>query len=94
MVEESVPTFETFCAHQDPATLAADQDYIRRYEEIVRLYAELASKEAVSHTKKPISWPVAIRFRKAGLEAIKGVASSDALAAETGRQLAVMIPVI
>lgn len=94
MVEESVPTFETFCAHQDPASLAADQDYIRRYEETVRLYAEFASKEAVSHTKTHISWPVAIRFRKAGLEAIKGVASSDVLAAETGRQLAVMIPVI
>lgn len=94
MVEESVPTFETFCAHQDPASLAADQNYIRQYEETVQLYAEFASKEAVSHTKTPISWPVAIRFRKAGLEAIKGVASSDALAAETGRQLAVMIPVI
>ncbi|OCK76034.1 hypothetical protein K432DRAFT_429009 [Lepidopterella palustris CBS 459.81] len=94
MVEESVPTFETFCAHQDPATLAADQDYIRQYEETVQLYAEFASKEAVSHTKTPISWPVAIRFRKAGLEAIKGVASSESLGSETGRQLAVIIPVI
>ena len=45
MVEASVPTFETFCAHQDPATLAADQEYIQRYEEVLKLYAAFASKE-------------------------------------------------
>ncbi|KAF2503021.1 hypothetical protein BU16DRAFT_498998 [Lophium mytilinum] len=94
MVEESVPTFETFCAHQDPATLAADQEYIKQYEDTVRLYAEFASKEAVSHAKTPISWPVAIRFRKAGLEAIKGIASSESLGSETGRQLAAILPAI
>jgi hypothetical protein len=94
MVEESVPTFETFCAHQDPATLAADQEYIKHYEDTVRLYAEFASKKAVSHTKTPISWPVAIRFRKAGLEAIKSIASSDSLGSETGRRLAAILPAI
>ncbi|KAF2016672.1 hypothetical protein BU24DRAFT_207615 [Aaosphaeria arxii CBS 175.79] len=94
MVEESVPTFETLCAHQDPANLAADQDYIAQYEEIVQLYAQFASKEGLKNPKAPISWPVAIRFRKAGLQALKAVASSESLGSETGRQLAVIIPVI
>ncbi|KAF2179036.1 hypothetical protein K469DRAFT_641684 [Zopfia rhizophila CBS 207.26] len=94
MVEESVPTFETLCAHQDPANLAADQDYIKQYGEVVQLYAQFASKEVVNYSKTPISWPVAIRFRKAGLRALKGVASSESLESETGRQLAVIIPVI
>lgn len=94
MVEESVPTFEALCAHQDPASLAADQDYIRQYEEIVQLYADFASKETLKSGKAPVSWPVAIRFRKSGLQALKAVASSESLGSETGRQLAVVIPVV
>ncbi|KAF2865610.1 hypothetical protein BDV95DRAFT_586165 [Massariosphaeria phaeospora] len=93
MVEESVPTFETLCAHQDPANLAAEQDYITQYEEIVQLYAQFASKEA-KQSKTPISWPVAVRFRKAGLRALKAVASSESLGSETSRQLSAVIPVI
>ena len=94
MVEGSVPTFEALCHHQDPASLAADQDYVRQYEEIVTLYAQFASKEGLKSQKTPVSWPVAIRFRKAGLQALKAVASSESLGSETGRQLAAIIPVI
>ncbi|KAI4604543.1 hypothetical protein J4E80_011056 [Alternaria sp. BMP 0032] len=94
MVEESVPTFEALCAHQDPAALAADQDYIKKYEEIVQLYAQFASKETVKTGKAPVSWPVAIRYRKAGLQALKAIASSESLGSETGRQLGAVIPVI
>lgn len=94
MVEESVLTFEALCAHQDPAALAADQDYIKKYEEIVQLYAQFASKDAVKTGKTPMSWPVAIRYRKIGLHALNAVASSESLGSETGRQLAVIIPVI
>ncbi|KAF2731412.1 hypothetical protein EJ04DRAFT_498712 [Polyplosphaeria fusca] len=94
MVEESVPTFEALCAHQDPASLAADQDYSAQYEEVVQLYAHLADRDVGSNSKTPISWPVAIRFRKAGLRALKAVASSDSLGSETSRQLAVILPVI
>ncbi|KAH7411617.1 hypothetical protein DE146DRAFT_674153 [Phaeosphaeria sp. MPI-PUGE-AT-0046c] len=94
MVEESVPTFEALCAHQDPAALAADQDYIKQYEEIVQLYAQYASKTTPKAGKTPVSWPVAIRFRKAGLQALKAVASSESLASETGRQLSLIIPVV
>jgi hypothetical protein len=94
MVEESVPAFAALCAHQDPAALAADQDYIRQYDEIAQLYAQLASKDAPRAGKTPVSWPVALRFRKAGLQALKAVAESESLAAETGRQLAAIIPVV
>ncbi|CAA9963801.1 hypothetical protein PTMSG1_07160 [Pyrenophora teres f. maculata] len=94
MVEESVPTFEALCAHQEPAALAADQDYIKKYEETVQLYAQFASKDAVKTAKAPATWPVAIRYRKAGLQALNAVASSESLGSETGRQLAVVIPVI
>lgn len=94
MVEESVPTFEALCAHQEPAALAADQDYIKQYEEIVQLYAQFAAKETVKTGKTPVSWPVAIRYRKAGLQALKAVASSESLGSETGRRLAAIIPAI
>ena len=94
MLEDSVPTFEALCAHQDPANLAADQDYIRQYEEVVQLYAGFASKEVSKGGKTPVSWPVAIRFRKSGLRALKAVASSESLGSQTGRQLDVIIPVI
>lgn len=94
MVEESIATFEALCAHQDPAALAADQLYIKQYEEVVQLYAQYASKETVRTGKAQVSWPVAIRFRKAGLQALRAVASSESLGSETGRQLSVAIPVI
>jgi hypothetical protein len=94
MIEESVPAFEALCAHQDPAALAADQDYIKQYEEIVQLYAQYASKDTTKAGKAPVSWPVSIRYRKAGLQALRAVALSESLGSETGRQLAVVIPVV
>ena len=94
MVEESVPTFATLCAHQDPASLAADVEYIRQYEEIVQLYAQFAAKGQSKTGKGGHSWPVTLRYRKAGLQALKAVAESESLGSETGRQLAVIIPVI
>ncbi|PVH98427.1 hypothetical protein DM02DRAFT_630226 [Periconia macrospinosa] len=94
MVEDSVPTFESLCANQDPANLAAEQDYIKQYEEVVRLYAHFASRDVGKGEKTPFSWPVAIRYRKSGLRALKAVAASESLGAETGRQIDVLIPVI
>jgi hypothetical protein len=94
MVEHSVPTFETLCSHQDPASLAAEQEYTKGYEELIDLYARFASKEGVKSVKTATSWPVAIRYRKAGLQALKAVASSESLASETSRQLTAVIPAI
>lgn len=93
MVEETLPTFEALCKHQEPASLAADAEYVRQYEEIVQLYAGFASKEE-KQEKGTQSWPVKLRFRKVGLQALKAVAQSESLGSETGRQLKVIIPVI
>ena len=93
MVESSIPTFEAFCENHDGASLSADQEYLRQYEEIVHMYASFASTRPPT-SKVPISPPLAIRWRGAGLRAIKSVASSDALASVAGRQLDVIVPVL
>lgn len=95
MVESSIPTFEAFCEHHDGASLSADQEYLRQYEEIVRTYASFASTRSSPQAQKgTISAPVAMRWRNVGLQAIKSVASSDALASLAGRQLDVIVPIL
>ncbi|KAI1864727.1 hypothetical protein JX265_008451 [Neoarthrinium moseri] len=93
MVEASLPTFETFCEHHDASSLFADQTYVRQYEDIVRSYATFASTRQTPGKGTP-SKPVAVRWRNAGLTAIKSVAESDALASVAGRQLDVIVPMI
>jgi len=48
MVEASTGTFKAFCEHHDGASLSADQEYSKQYEEIVRMYASFASTQTVS----------------------------------------------
>ncbi|CAG8950198.1 hypothetical protein HYFRA_00008435 [Hymenoscyphus fraxineus] len=93
MVESSLPTFKAFCDHHDGASLSADQEYLRQYEEIVKLYSSFASPNPPP-TKPPISEPVAIRWRNVGLQAISSIASSEALASTAGKQLNVIIPMV
>ena len=93
MVESSIPTFEAFCENHDGASLSADQEYLHQYEDIVHMYASFASTR-LPPSKIPISTPVAIRWRGVGLQAIKSVASADALASVAGRQLDVTVPVL
>ncbi|KAI0400927.1 hypothetical protein F4802DRAFT_464563 [Xylaria palmicola] len=93
MVEASLPTFETFCEHHDASSLFADQAYLHQYEEVVRSYAACASTRVTPGKGTP-SKAVALRWRNAGLGAIKGIAASDALSSVSGRQLDVLVPVI
>jgi len=93
MVESSIPTFEAFCEHNDGASLSADQEYLHQYEEIVQMYASFASTRPPP-AKGAISAPVAMRWRSVGLQAIKSVASSEALASVAGRQLDVTVPIL
>ncbi|KAJ4259756.1 plasma membrane localization protein [Fusarium torreyae] len=91
MIESSLPTFAAFCDYHDAAFLMADQTYLRQYEEIVRLYAQLAStKPAVG--KESLTTPVKVRWRNAGLEAIRSVSTADALSSITGSQMDVIMP--
>jgi hypothetical protein len=94
MCEETMPVWEALCRHQEPASLAADREYSGLYEEIVNLYAGFARKEDANVARQAQSWPVQLRFRKLGLQALKAVAMSESLGSETGRQLNVIIPVI
>ncbi|ESZ98518.1 hypothetical protein SBOR_1180 [Sclerotinia borealis F-4128] len=93
MVESSIPTFEVFCENHDMASLSADQEYLHQYEEIVRIYASFASTRT-QMSSKPQSAPVTIRWRSLGLQAVKSVASSEALATVAGRQLDVIVPIL
>lgn len=93
MVEASIPTFEAFCEHHDGASLSADQEYLKQYEEIVRTYASFASTRPQSPVPS-ISAPVAMRWRIAGLRAVKSVVSSQALSSVAGRQLDVIMPIL
>lgn len=93
MVESSVPTFEAFCTHHDPTSLLADQAYLHQYVSIVRQYAALASTRIIPGRAQP-SKPVSLRWRNSGLEAIRSVASSEALSSVTARQYDVVVPMI
>ncbi|KAF1926679.1 uncharacterized protein M421DRAFT_422653 [Didymella exigua CBS 183.55] len=94
MCEETIAVWEALCRHQEPASLAADREYASLYGEIVTLYARFAAKDETSAVGQSQSWPVQLRFRRLGLQALKAVAQSESLGSETGRQLDVIIPVI
>ncbi|RWA05242.1 hypothetical protein EKO27_g9869 [Xylaria grammica] len=93
MVEASLPTFETFCEHHDVSSLFADQAYLHQYEEVVHAYAACASTRLTPGRGTP-SKAVALRWRNAGLGAIKSVATSDTLSSVSGRQLDVLVPMV
>lgn len=94
MVEETVPTFEAFCEHHDVATLAADQQHTGQYEDIVRTYASYAALKTPVQPKGGLTAPIAIRWRSAGLRALKSITSSEAVGADGGRQMNIIMPVI
>ena len=94
MVEDSVPTFETFCEHYDVATLAADQEHIRQYEEIIRTYASYANLKTPVQPKGGLNAPMAVRWRTAGLRALKSITASEAIGADGGRQMNIIMPVV
>lgn len=93
IVEETLPTFENFCAHQDVAALAADQTHLTQYESIVRTYSDFAARYP-SSSKGSISNSVTLRWRSAGLQALHSVTSSEAVGADGGIQLNIIMPMI
>ncbi|PNY26057.1 Protein EFR3 [Tolypocladium capitatum] len=93
MIESSLLTFDAFCEHHDASSLFADHEYLQQYQSVVRSYAQLASSRHVP-AKGPVSRPVQMRWRNAGLDAIKCIAASDALSSVTGRQIDVIVPMV
>lgn len=94
MVEGSVPTFQSFCAHHDAASLAADQQHMRQYENIVKLYTGFAIEEPPTQVKAQLSTQVAIRWRSVALQAVHSITSSETLGTDGGRQLNIIVPTI
>jgi len=93
-IEETLPTFEAFCDHHEVATLAADQEYISQYEGIVRIYASFASLDSSVKSRGGLSTPQAIRWRSVGLRAIRSITASEAIGADGGRQLNIIMPLL
>ena len=93
MVESSIPTFEAFCTYHEPTSLVGDQACQNQYLSVVRQYASLASTRAFPGKDEP-SKPIALRWRNAGLKAIKSIASSEALAAAMSEQYDITVPMI
>ncbi|KAJ6258390.1 hypothetical protein Dda_6430 [Drechslerella dactyloides] len=86
LIEETLACWEAFCSHHDGANFASDQPYVRLFEDVVRLYADLASHPAAGQE---------LRWRSAGLKAIRSVCSSEALSSASAKQqLAIVLPVI
>ncbi|KAI4158955.1 MAG: hypothetical protein LQ342_006988 [Letrouitia transgressa] len=94
IIEDSIPTFDAFCQHHDVATLAADQEHIENYENVVRIYSGFAEQQASPHLKSGMSAPTAIRWKTAGLSAVKSITASDAVGADGGRQMRIIMPAI
>lgn len=94
VTEDTLPLFNTFCEHHDVATLAADQEHIGQYEEIVRIYAGFAAIDPSTATRDGRSTPVAIRWRGAGLRALQSVSSSEAVGADRGKEMNIIMPMI
>lgn len=90
MIESSIPTFEAFCENHDPTSLFGDKDYLHQYETVVRGYARLASTRSQENKSRSVQ----IRWRNAGLSAIKCVSAADALSSLSGRQVDVIVPMI
>ena len=93
MVESSLPTFATFCQNHDASSLQADQAYLQQYESVVRAYATLASTRRSPGKMKPTK-PVAMRWRNTGLDAIRSLASSDAISSVSALRLDLLVPMI
>lgn len=94
MIEESLLVFGKFCQYHDGATLAADQEHIRQYEEIIQLYAGFATQYPSTLKKGSISASIALRWRSAGLHALQSITSSEAISADGGTQLNIIMPMI
>ena len=91
MVEDSIPTFQTFCIHHDVAALAADQEHVRQYEDLVKMYTSFATELPPGQARGTLSAPINIRWRSAGLLAIKSVTTTEALGANGGKQLNMIV---
>lgn len=97
LIEASLETWESFCNHQDEATLKADHEYRELFESVVTLYAAFAhrnGRKRLGKSAQSLAVQDVIRLREAGLGATRSLLGSDSLTSESGRQLNVVVPAI
>ena len=94
MIEESVPTFETYCKYVNAPSLSADQDRASHYQSVVQAYTNYASKQHLESWKSKQDFSMLIRWRTAGLRAVRAIVGSEALSSDSGKQLNTVMPVI
>lgn len=94
MVEESLPTFEAYCKFVDAASLVADQQRSKQYQSLVEMYAAMADKSQTDTSRHGESVPMSVRWRTAGLRGIRAAVGSEALTADSARQLNLVMPAI
>ena len=94
MTEESLPTFEAFCKHANSAALSADPSRTAQYLKILEMYAGFASPRPTSKARTGESLSNSLRWRTAGLRAIRAAVTSDALNTESAKQLNHFMPIV
>ncbi|KAG8534033.1 uncharacterized protein KY384_000876 [Bacidia gigantensis] len=93
-IEESVPVFEAFCHHNYATFFAGENKYVEQYEEVIDTYASYAALKLPFQPKGGLNAPTALRWRIAGLKAMKCATSSEALEADSGTQMSKIMPAI
>ncbi|KAL9603298.1 MAG: hypothetical protein Q9219_001321 [cf. Caloplaca sp. 3 TL-2023] len=94
LAEDSTALFETFCRHHNVATLAADQEHIARYEDVVRSYAGFAPPQTPRASKGGFSASIELRWKAVALSAMKSITASEAVGADGGKQMGMIMPVL
>lgn len=94
LAEDSTALFEAFCQHHDVATLAADQEHIGHYEDVIRSYAGFAAQQGSSSPKDGLSAPIRLRWKAVALAAMRSITASEAVGADGGRQMSIVMPVL
>ena len=94
MVEESLPTFEAYCKHVNAASLVADQERSKQYFSLEEAYSSMAAKGQDDKARRSESVPMSLRWRTAGLRGIRAAVGSEAIVADSAKQLNMVMPTI
>ena len=94
LIEYSVPTFEILCTHQDYASLTSEKGLLPQFEVLLRSYASYASKSSAIARNSLSSLPLRVRYRKAGLQAIRGAVPSISIWASTEKLISLIVPIV
>ena len=94
LVEYSVPAFETLCTYQEHASLTSEMGLLSQFEVLLHSYASYASKDSSLAAKNSSSLPLTVRYRKAGLQAIRGATPSVSTWATSEHLISLIMPVL